>query len=432
MRKWGIQIKLLDYQEKILNDRYQDSMAFFMDMGTGKTYMASGAFEMSGCTKCIVVCLTSKIDDWYELLVEDMGYQGCRLNRGSTGNKKLLSLMDRGVVIISFESSWRLPDLLKWVDADTYIIVDESHKIKNSKSKVGKFMLKLSDKTTHKAILTGTPQSKGYIDYYAQLRFLGSLSMTLKEFKKHYCIIEHIPWGGIPVETIVGYKNTKELDEIINECAIYYRRESGVTPRESIKWFKAKPFLKRLKRDRIYQTKSGELKIYDSNGAMYMAMRMGASGIVEGDILDDSRLKWLKDFIESYNQRLIIFYNFNYERDLIIEHVIKDRKFSEYSGRKKDLEVFRQNDDGIVLCNYASASTGINDLVLSDTMIMFSLPTSYIEFEQTKKRIDRIGQTGSPMYYYLATKGSVEEAIYKNLIEGRDFDDKLFERYMEV
>lgn len=424
-------MRLLDYQQKLLDERYQDSMALFMDMGTGKTYMGAGAFQRSGCQKLVIICLVSKINDWAELLADDMGYNVAKLNRGRKRN--LESMDDAEVLIISFESAWRLTQLLEWVDGGTYIIVDESHKMKSPKSKIGKFMLKLGKRTRHKVILTGTPQSKGYIDYYTQLTFLDALGgMSLKAFENRYCVMREMWYGGrFPVSEIAGYQNTEELDEIIGNKAIFYQRIGGEVPQESTVKFKVNPRYKLIKRERVYTKKDGSMKLYDSKGSLYMGLRMASSGIVMGEIVSDDRLNWVRDFVESYDKRIVIFYNFNQERDALYE-VLKDYPVSEYSGMVKNLDKFLTNERGIVLANYGSASTGINDLVVSSMVIMYSPPSNFIDFAQAKKRIDRIGQEGVPMYYYLMSEGSVEVPIYKTLMEGQDFDDRLFEKYLDI
>ena len=36
-----------------------------------------------------------------------------------------------------------------------------------------------------------------------------------------------------------------------------------------------------------------------------------------------------------------------------------------------------------------------------------------------------------PLFYYLICKGTVEERIYRNLQEGKDFDERMFEGYLK-
>lgn len=424
-------MKLFPYQQEIVDTQYRDSVALFMDMGTGKTYVSMGMFQKSNCGKLLVICLATKVNDWERDISNELGLKTTALNKGTKHNRKLLN-DESDALVISFSSSWRLEELLDWVDDDTYIIVDESHKIKNHKSKVGKFHRKLANKTDHKAILTGTPQSQGYVDYYNQFYFLGIMDMKYKDFEDRYCKIARISWGGFPVKEIVGYKNTDELDSLINDNAIYYERDINdeFIPSEITVDFKKIRKYNKIKKDRVYEDKSGELHLFDTSGSLMHATRELASGYLKDDILDDSKVKWIKDFVESYDGRIVIYYNYNRELNMLKE-ALKKEAVSEYNGSTKDLSEFKSNDQGIVLVNYASGSTGINDLVISNVEIHYSLTTSYIDFVQAKKRIDRIGQEKKPVYYYLVMENTIDSKILKTLQEGSDFDEEMFEKYLE-
>ena len=78
-----------------------------------------------------------------------------------------------------------------------------------------------------------------------------------------------------------------------------------------------------------------------------------------------------------------------------------------------------------------AGGAGINNFVKTNIAIFFSPPENHIDFEQAKGRIDRIGQTKQPVYYYLQIMNSVEPQIYRALKDGKDFDDKMFENWLE-
>ena len=136
------------------------------DAGTGKTFTALGAYLQSGCSKLLVICLAPKVADFAEDGAK-MNIEITTLNKGTKKNKELLA--DAKRVAISFESSWRVTELLKWVDKDTFIIIDEAHKVGVSSSKVTKFAMKLCKKTPYVRLLTATPVSNGKLEnYYPQ------------------------------------------------------------------------------------------------------------------------------------------------------------------------------------------------------------------------------------------------------------------------
>lgn len=421
--------KLYDYQKKIVDSRdFYESHALFMDMGTGKTITSLALFEQSGLKKILIVCIVSKKQDWCDELKNLTGIEATILDKGTAKNKELLKNKSNAY-IVNYESCWRLDkDLLNLIDEDWFIILDESHKIKNTKSKIGKFMNKLRTKTYAKCILTGTPQNQGYIDYYNQLRFIDIFMMSEVEFKRRFCEFELTTFNGRYVNQLIGYKDVQELDRIINENCIFFKRDidNDMIPTDiTINIEKHKSYDK-FRKDKVFEDVIG-----DSMSAHRMGLKQLCSGFIKDIKIHNNKEIWLKDFLDNYNERVVIFYNFNMELDSI-KNICEELKkpYSVYNGSEKNLDNFKKYNDGVAICNYGSASLGLNDLVLSNVCVMYSPTEDYINFTQSKKRIDRLGQTKKPLFYYLQTKNSIEGAIYRSLKNGKSFDDKLFEKYL--
>ena len=197
---------LFDYQQKIVDNEPMSSSALFMEPGTGKTVTSLALFKKSKQSKILVICILSKLQDWKDDLLSECNIEAIVLDKGTKKNTEILNKKESNAYIINFESVWRLKDILNWVDKDTYIIVDESHKIKSTKSKIGKFMQKLKIKTQYKCILTGTPQAKGYVDYYNQLSFIDLIKIPFKMFSDTFCVYEIEQYNGFPFKKLVGYK----------------------------------------------------------------------------------------------------------------------------------------------------------------------------------------------------------------------------------
>ena len=74
---------------------------------------------------------------------------------------------------------------------------------------------------------------------------------------------------------------------------------------------------------------------------------------------------------------------------------------------------------------------GLN-LQKANKIVYFSLPERSDLFEQSKKRIHRIGQKNACTYYIMQTASSIDQLIYRALEEKRDYTDELFrEQYMD-
>ena len=375
------------------------------------------------------MCIVSKLQDWQDDVLSECNMNSIILNKGSKKNNEIVKTTDSKVLIINFESAWRCTELLKWVDKDTYVLVDESHKIKSVSSKIGKFCNKLRLRTETKCILTGTPQSKGYIDYYNQLVFVDLFKMPYKVFTDTFCVYETKQFSGYPFKQLIGYKNTRILDRTIKDNCVFFKRDinNDQIPTEvDVKFDKPKAYDK-FKKLRIYED-----YVADNSSKMFVSCRKMCSGFIDEYVVDDQKINWLKDFCEDLSFPLVIFYNFNCERDRIVR-LMQDLKipYSLYNGTSKDLTNFERADNGVAICQYMSASLGLNNLVKSNVCIMYSPPLNYTDYVQSKKRIDRIGQTRKPLFYNLYCKNTVEEKILQTLKTGMDFDLKMFEDYLK-
>ena len=245
-----------------------------------------------------------------------------------------------------------------------------------------------------------------------------------------FCTMEIAPWGGGRIKEIVGYKNTNELDDIIKTNCVFFKRErdNEEIPSEIYVDFNKDKLYNKYKKDKVYEEISAP-----NAGVLRMRLRQICGGSLGEDIkLDIEKLQWLKEFLESIDTRVVIFYNFNSEGDSILKIANSlNKPVSIYNGTTKDISNFEKYDNSIIIVNYASGGTGINWLSKAYIGIFYTPPESYLLFEQSRKRLDRIGQTHKPLFYKLRTKYSVENAIYSSIERGEDFDERKFNEYLQ-
>lgn len=448
--------KLYDYQEKTANDIFRrmnngeiKGAYLGFDTGTGKTVtslsVAEQLFNADYITGVIVICPVSKVDDWKNDLKKE------------TPEIKT-------TFITSFQSAWRdknskqIQEIL--VAYKCLIIVDEGHKMKTYDSKQSKFIQMLSSKFNIKIlILSATPQNKKYIDLYPQYKALGSsiFNMSAKDFKKEYCV-EAQNWNLVyagksrfPFNEIVDYKHTDLMDKEITNYTYYKKYESDYErPIEIIQTFKMTPEMKYFKEKKIWpkmdekaletvlmsegiEDIDTEFIIANRPSLFKIYSRQSYSGFIRDKFLDKNpKAQWLDDFLEGNEGRILVFTNFINETKIVSSVCEKKKRhWCIYDGSHKDLSNWEKYDDCIVIVNIQAGSGSLNDFIKTNIGIWFSYPENYIDFVQSKGRLDRTGQTKQPVYYFLEIAGGCEHAIYKALQSGQDFDERQFMNWEE-
>lgn len=403
------------------------------DAGTGKTFTALGAYLQSGCKKLLVICLAPKVADF----AEDgalMGIDITPLNLGTKKNKELLAESNK--VAISFESVWRITELLKWVDKDTFIIIDEAHKVGVTTSKVTKFVMKLTKKTKYVRLLTATPVSNGKLEnYYSQLYMLNVFRKPKKEFEQLFVIKQMRQMGSLRFMDTVGYQNEHLLQQMIDECSVKFKRDKPYFPEDYYYKTKKPAMYNKLKKNRMYKGDNGEVIELDNSGKLFNALRCVSHGFLLGINKQVSKepFERLQAILETHNnERVVIFYNYNVELEMLKQLLDKlKRPYSQYNGASKDLKHFKDKDNGIVLAHYKSASTGINDFVIANITVFNSVPLSSVDLIQSKARTDRYKQTKKPLYYFIVPDTPTERKIFETVTNGKDFTNEDIENILK-
>ena len=139
---------------------------------------------------------------------------------------------------------------------------------------------------------------------------------------------------------------------------------------------------------------------------------------------DESRQVALLELLEKHT-KAIIFYNFDYELDLLKE-ICNDgkRKVAEWNGH--DHQPVPVGENWVYLVQYTAGAEGWN-CITTDTIIFYSQNYSYKTVTQAAGRIDRLNTRFVDLYYYhFKSKSSIDLAISKALNEKRQFNESRF------
>lgn len=407
------ELKLLPHQAQALDETKSfNRVAFYHDMGLGKTFTGGEKLRIFNNEYNLLICQKSKVDDWVKHFKEFYP----QLNVIDYTKSK--AAIDKGVIVINYDLVWRRPELLSL--RNFTLMLDESSLIQNEGAKRSKFILKTSPKNV--ILLSGTPTAGKYEKLWSQCRLLGWM-ISKREFYNRY-IIEHeinIKTSQFPIKIVVGYKNVEHLKFMLRRCGAHFLKSEDVLSLPEQTFVNVEvdtiPAYGKFQKDKVVTVENQTL-VGDTTFTRLLYERMLCGQY------NKNKLQAFSDLIDSTDDRLIVFYNYNAELEQL-QKLVKNRPISMINGSVKDVNNYNKYDNTITFCQYQAAAMGHN-LQLANKIIYFSLPLSSELFEQSKKRTHRIGQTKSCFYYVMLCKNSVEEKILETLKKRQDYTERLF------
>ena len=422
-------VKLYSHQKQALEQTENfDRVAYYLDMGLGKTFVGSEKMHMLGARVNLVVCQKSKVVDWYEHFKEyyDGEYVIYYLPLSFDyvtffeyiGNK----MCTRPVIgVINYDLVFRRPELEQLKNFT--LMLDESSLIQNEMSKRSRFILKKLH-PENVILLSGTPTGGKYEKLWSQCRLLG-WNISKEAFWNNYVKFHFDDRNGFPMRIVDGYKNIDRLKTKLKEHGAVFMKSEDVfdLPQQidNTIWMPTTKEYRKFRKDSIVKFDEKEF-VGDTTLTKMLYERMLCG------FANKEKLSAFKDLLQSTDDRLIVFYNFVNELTALTEVLIEnERPFSVVNGETKDLTAYENEENAVTLIQYQAGSMGLN-LQKANKIVYFTPPLSSELFEQSKKRTHRIGQERTCFYYYLTCRNSIETKIYDTLKMRRDYTEKLFER----
>ena len=432
--------------------------AYFMEMGTGKSKVLldniSMLYDKGKINGALIVAPKGVYKNWYdseipEHLVDHIEKKTVlwQANITAKQEQKLKSLFTLGIDLHILIMNVEALSTKKGVDFarkflmshQTLFAVDESTTIKNPKAKRTKNIISLSSLGKYRRILTGSPVTKSPLDLFTQCYFLDPFLLdhsSYYSFRTRYAVMRTANFNGRSVQIVVGYHNLEELTERLK--AFSYR----VLKDECLD-LPPKTFMKRIiqltpEQKRVYQQMK-QTALAELNGKMVttatvlvqlMRLHQITCGHFKADDgttqeIKNNRIEELMDVLEEVHGKVVIWAQYRYDIETIVEHIEKrfgDNSVVTYYGdtteeeRRKAIKAI-QSPGSKIRFLVGTTQTGGYGITLTgaSTMIYYSNGYDLEKRQQSEARIDRIGQKHPMTYIDLIAEDTIDEKIVKAL-----------------
>lgn len=382
-------IELMPHQRKAV-DELRTGKILYGGVGSGKSLAALAYYQENESPKDIVIITTAKKRDSLE-------WEGEAVKLGISTSQELTL---EGALIVE---SWN--NIKKFTDFKDYFFIFDEQRLVGHGAWVKSF-LKIA-KNNNWILLSATPGDT-WLDY-APVFIANGYFKNITEFKIKHVLYE--AYAKYP--KVRGYLDERYLEHLRNMVLIEM------------------PFEKHTERIVNWLEVDYDKEVYDSVikrrwniftdepcrdiGELFRVLR-------RIDIDHPSRLEMVKKLLTCHD-RLIIFYNFNFELETLrmLDGAVD---VFEWNGHKKD--PLPTGKRWVYLVQYVAGAEGWN-CTSTDAAVMYSMTYSYKNFEQAQGRIDRLDTPYEKLYYYvLVTSSGVSDAIRRKLDNKKTFNERKY------
>jgi hypothetical protein len=380
-------VDLLPHQLDAI-DFLDNGKILYGPIGSGKSAVALGYYMKNEQPRDIYVITTAKKRDSLEWTGEAARYG------------------------IGTESDATLAGVLRvdsWNSISNYLDIEDAFFVFDEQRLVGhgtwvKSFLKIAKKNRW-ILLSATPGDI-WMDY-APVFIANGWYKNITDFKRQHVV--YAPWMKFPV--ILRYLGESKLERLRNEILVEMPYEKHT---KRIMNFLDVGYDEELWK---YVVKN-RWNIYEDRPIKDVAELYRVTRRIVNS--DPSRLEMVL-FLMKAHPKLIIFYNYDYELE-ILRTLCVDTDVAEWNGHRK--HPIPDTDRWVYLVQYISGAEGWN-CTDTDAMILYSLPYSYKAYVQSQGRIDRMDTKFTNLYYYvLGSASPFCRGVKKSLDKKKSFNER--------
>lgn len=428
-------------EEKIIE---LPAVGLFLDMGLGKTVITLSAinrlmYEMFAVQRVLVIAPKRVAEDTWGRESQKWDHlKHLKLSRVlGTKEQRIRALeSDADIYIINRENVKWLVDQCqakrRW--PFDMVVIDELSSFKSSKSQRFRALKKATPLIKRIVGLTGTPTPNGLLDLWPQIYLLDRgerLGKTISGYRERYFLPRQR--NGY---TVFNWELKEGADRAIHEkikdiCISMSAEDYLELPERMNNVINVRLSDQEMK---IYRTMEKEqiLTLEDSDivalsaGTVAGKLLQMANGAVydqEGGyrIIHDRKLEALEEIIDTTDEPVLVFYNFQHDHDRLLERL---RKLSPRSlDTADDIRDWNEGRIRILLAHPASVGHGLNIQDGGRTIIWFGLTWSLELYQQANARLYRQGQRKNVIIHHLVAAGTIDEQVMAEL-EKKDTGQK--------
>lgn len=419
-------------------------------MGSGKSRCAVEIILQSDgdSARVLICCPKAVIPAWKKQF--SLWFPKCRvvlLEKGTAKDKaaKLtseLSFSGPVVVVVNYETAWRMPALEKqpW----TTLVYDEIHRLKSASGKASRWAARMGGKNPNarRIGLSGTLLAHSILDAYGAWRAVESpecptFGSNFAAFRARYSVshpqmpgmilkwIRQDEFSAKVAETSLYAKTTDVLD--LPEV-MHHQVDVTLTPRES-------RLYRELESDMCAEFDNGT--VTPANALVHLLrLQQITGGWVKPDDeparqIDEepSKASAIADLISDLpeDEPIVIFCRF--KTDIrACKKICESRGVSELSGDANELADWQAGKTNVLVAQIQSGGIGI-DLTRAAYCIFASLGYSLAEYEQAVARLHRPGQERTTHFYHMVAENTVDQGVYAALRERKEVLEAVLSGY---
>lgn len=413
-----------------------DNPLLFVDMRMGKSLVTIRWIKTlidSGLV--LITCPYSGLFGWKEEL-EGEGETDIILAIG--GKDARISIAHRLIFNVDTHIKWILTNpefhrgCAEIIRRDYKVwVADEATYLQNHKSKTAQFYYKNTGHIKHRAGLTGTPATEGEHQYYMLCKIIEPDTFI----EGNYYQFIGANFGKLPNHKLLtNAKGSKYISGRLSQYALFMnRKDLGIGGKiDRIKRFSSMDRITKVykKAEKEFILEITEENIYEETiwaTKKWLWLRRLCSGIIDGIVIDSTKLDDLRDMIvsELSGQRILIWAVYYEEIDFIYKWLEPIYKIVKIDGRVSPLQreqrrqEFMKGDADIVIGNPYALRFGA-DFSMAETVIYFSLPVSGLTYAQSEARPINIRLNNDILMIYMMREKSVEVDIYNSVLKKED------------